>query len=754
MASRTPSRPTAQDDWSNDDYFEFNGQQQPVAPRTPSSLSKPNLNVISCDGRTVQMLSANANRSVRPPARTSYGNVGEESADGIMGSSSSGSGFTARSRYADMGDLDMMDGDDVEYPTIKGLETGRTSSTTAAKYGNGRSAVQAQVTGTALNGTAFITRLGSAGSRSTIKKHDAEMNEDLDWGDRAIPSSSKRSAATDLKNKLNLRLAKQQTGMRNQEDNWDDFDAGFDSDGEDDRKQSTLKAGTITYQNVMGTKLADQKQPPTQPGNIAGEGDDMEDGFQLPLTLQHLKLIPRSPQSAVLRHRSSRSSLASAATGQTSDWDNIGTPANARASGTSSRAASSVIPGTDQSEVDDHAAGARTELDRDAEDDLEDGLELPVPSFFSNGRARELNKLLDRKRKPAVLTASSPNIQTTYPSGTFKPFSTLMKPTLSSSAKLKYVPLAQDQLEDHLEDGLVLGDERTELTHGRLARIRQSRSTTGTPTGPRNAAGGTLKRGFISGRQKVESASDVRPPSRTISGSNGLRATPSNARINQASPSSPALPPSSSANTPSRLRHRTSHSRLGDAPSSSSLGKRQSMSSLREMAKLHETTGFSVYHLPIPSAPSYTAQTAASAARSAGNPRKGSGDSEWPTMDRSRTPSERSYGIRSASSSMNSTTGRSRAPIPPSFTQRPISDESSSFAPSPFPIDNKLRKSTGFRSYGDGTELDGIEDLQVDRAKEGMVKLPKGTLPSTGGSVGRSAGQQLGLGRPPRLPRK
>jgi hypothetical protein len=324
---------------------------------------------------------------------------------------------------------------------------------------------------------------------------------------------------------------------------------------------------------------------------------------------------------------------------------------------------------------------------------------------------------------------------------------------LSSSAKLKYAHHAQDQLEDHLEDGLVLEDERTELTHGRLARIRQSRATTGTPTGPRNAAGGTLKRGFISGRQKVESASDMRPASRSVSGSNGLLATPSNARIYQANAASPAVPPSSSANTPSRVRHRTSHSRLRDAPSSSSLAKRQSMSSLRDMAKLHEATASSSYRPAIPTGPSYSAQTAASAARSSGNPRKSSAEFDWPNLDRSRTPSERSYGIRSASSSMNSRTGRPRAPVPSSFTQQSIPDESSSFAPSAFPTDNKLRKSAGFRTYGDGTELDGIEDLQVDRAKEGMVKLPKGTF-SAGGSLSRSAGQQLGLGRPPRSLRK
>jgi hypothetical protein len=50
--------------------------------------------------------------------------------------------------------------------------------------------------------------------------------------------------------------------------------------------------------------------------------------------------------------------------------------------------------------------------------------------------------------------------------------------------------------------------------------------------------------------------------------------------------------------------------------------------------------------------------------------------------------------------------------------------------------------------------LDEIEDLQVDRAKEGMVTLPVGGYRSAGSSLGRSAGQHLGLGRPPRSNRK
>ena len=307
---------------------------------------------------------------------------------------------------------------------------------------------------------------------------------------------------------------------------------------------------------------------------------------------------------------------------------------------------------------------------------------------------------------------------------------------------------------------MVLQDERTELTHGRLARIRQSRATTGTPTGPRNAAGGTLKRGFITGRQKVEASVQKGDslgrqynPTRSVSGSNGLLATPSHSRTYTSTPSSPAphALPSSSANTPNRLRHQKSHSRLGRAPPSPSLGKRQSMSSIREMAQLHEATGFSTYYPPtaVTNAPSYSAQTAASAARAAGKTRTSSTESEeWPSRAPSRTPSERSLAPRSASSTLNSGSGKMRPPIPTAFTHDALTDKS---APA---VTSRLRKPHATRAYGNGTELDEIEDLQVDRAKEGMVTLPVAGYRSAGSSLGRSAGQHLGLGRPPRSNRK
>lgn len=741
------------EDWSNDDDFDFDDFDAPSASSGP--LLKPRLNITSSEGRTVKMLSVNAgSRNSDWQSRTTCGPDADVSSGGIVASASSGSSLARRSKNVDIGDLDLMDDDDDGYPTVKRQPARPILSTN----GHGKSSIHAQVTGTALDGRAYITRLGSAGPQKNVKQQDPDVCEDLDWGNKGDHASSARLDVMDLKNKLDFRLAGQRSNATIKQNDWDDFDAGC-NDEDDDARQATLKAGMVTYNHI--SKHPELKSTPVPRGNALEEDENMEDGFHLPLTLQHLKLITRSPQSSspVLRHRSSRSSLASATTGQTSDWDNIGTPGNARTraqgspSGISSRASSAVIPGTDQSEVDDRYRAGDV---HQSEDDLEDGLELPIPSFFANGRTRELNRLLDQKRKPGLSRESESGKEPRYSSGTEKLSSTLMKATLASAAKFKGLPIAQDQLEDQLEDGLVLEDERTELTRGRLARIKQSRATGGTPTGPRNAAGGTLKRGFITGRQKVEptmqkgdSLGRHHNGSRSASGSSGLLATPSHTRTYTSTPSLPTPHAvASSANTPHQLRHQKSHSRLGRAPPSPSLGKRQSMSSIREMAQLHETTGYSTFHPPTPViiAPSYSAQTAASAARAAGKIRKSSTESdEWPSRPGSRTPSERSLAPRSASSTINSGSGRLRAPIPAMFAHD-ITDESASAT-------SRLRKPHMARAYGDGTELDGIEDLQVDRAKEGLATLPVRTR-SAGNSLGRSAGGHLGLGRPPRPHRK
>lgn len=758
------SRPQTDDlyeDWSNDGDFVFeNSDTHVLAPiSTKAHLHPPA--TLSHAFKTVSPNVQPFNRTINPRAMDQSGS-GDSS--GVVASSSSGNGsaFTAGSRYADMDDMEVMDDEaDDGYSTIKGLDARSSSSRSTLGHANNGSTVQATVTGTALDGRAFITRLGTTNSRTRIAQPEPELEEDFDWDEDAQQVNSTPLAVTSLQEKLKLRLGNQHSvDVKREAADLDDFGFDDDSDVGEEARQTTLKAGTITYQAVAAQARSQMGSPAIQKTKLALEEENMEDGFQLPLTLKHLKLVSRSPQPAIIRHRSSRSSLASAATSRsTSDWDNIGTPGNARTrtpddrSETSSRTSSVVIPGTDQSETDQHPLD-RAEQELETDDDLEHGLELPTPSFFSGGRARELNRLLDQKRKPEK-SSDGPGAQ--------RISSNLSKATSSSTAKYKYVNQAQDRIEDHLEDGLVLQDERTELTHGRLARIRQTRANTGTPTGPRNAAGGTLKRGFITGRQRVEPTgrdtdlARTSQPSRFATSSSGP-ATPSRSRTPRTLATSPPpnaanMPSDLVSATPSRLRHQKSHSRLGQPPPSPSLGKRQSMSSLREMANLHETTGYSTYHPPVPNAPAYTAQTAASVARSTGKIRNSStGSDEWGTT-RSRTSSEHSSTVGSTPSTGANRTVKPRPPLSSAFAPDKRADYTSSSRLTG-PIVHQLKTPRSHILYGDGSELDAFEDLQLDRAKEGMLKVPKGSSGTGHGSLGRSAGSQLGLGRPPRSGRK
>lgn len=754
------------EDWSNDGDFVFDNNDTQCHPVPLTTRSKTHVRPSPTLSHAFKTVSPN----VRPYSRTinprAVDQSGSGDSSGVVASSSSGNGsaFTASSRYADMDDMELIN-DEAEggYSTIKGLDIRGSSSRSTLNSVHGGSAVPAEITGTALNGRAFITRLGSTNSRTRSSQPEPESDDGFDWDGDVQQADSNPLAVTSLQEKLKRRLANQQPDVAKRESgNLDDFDLDDDdSDGGEEARQTTLKAGAITYQAVAAQARSQMGSPAIQKTKLAHEEENMEDGFQLPLTLKHLKLVSRSPQPAVIRHRSSRSSFASAATSHsTSDWDNIGTPGNARTrtpddrSEGSSRASSVVIPGTDQSETDQQPVN-RAEQEMETDDDLEYGLELPMPSFFSGGHSRELNRLLDQKRKPKMSNECSE----TQPGP-----SSFAKPTLSSTAKFKYMNQAQDRIEDHLEDGLVLQDERTELTHGRLARIRQTRANTGTPTGPRNAAGGTLKRGFITGRQRVESTSRVTDssqtlqPSRSAGSSSGL-ATPSRPRTRRTSATSPptfsaSITTDLASATPSRLRHQQSHSRLGQPPPSPSLGKRQSMSSIREMANLHETTGYSTYHPLVQNVPSYTAQTAASVARSTGKIRNSStGSDEWGTT-RSRTPSEHSSTVRSTPSIGANRTVKPRPLLTSAFVPDMRADHTSSTRFPSVPIPHQLKTPKSHILYGDGTELDSIEDLQLDRAKEGMLKVPKGSSGAAYGSLGRSAGRHLGLGRPTSSGRK
>jgi hypothetical protein len=624
-----------------------------------------------------------------------------------------------------------------------------------------------EVTATMLGGRAFVTRLGptkhsSPAYRSKTQASHAEQreqvaeNEDLDFPVKLELKSSKVMADED------------------------EVDWGLD---EDDERESTLKAGAATLKGFRPPKKLDtdtirQGRKSLSSQSKYSEDDEesksQEDSFDLPAGLSHIKLATATFQSdTASRHQSSRSSrtstndkahLQNTGSTSTSGWDTPGSllPSHSRRSGhstsitsPSSSSNTSVTSlsmlGTDNSEVDDRGVLV---ADQEGED-MEDGLLLPNPTFFSSGRVQELNSLLDRKRKPQALPANHPPAsagnQRSSSGNSRTSSSDLTRPTIASASRSR----AKDRREESFEDGLVFDDAGTELDPGRLNRLRTiragisrtsdaGRTIRGTGTGLQrtalNVSGST--RGFISLEEMARTATQAGNSAKSWSpapvgtrvtsafvaeSSSGARARALESRsITNPSPSL-ASTLSLAAHTPNRLRHQKSYSRLQQPPPSPSMGRKQSLQSLQDaMANQSGNLGSRLGgECRRAVARSYEGQTAASVARAlrrdrdqaAPPPALSTGSagrmSSWSeqaaAIDRLTLPTSSSRAkARPAMSSIFA------ASSPPSALHRTLSP------PVPAQV---LRRPKKPRSYGDGTELDAFDDLRVDRQKESTMKV-------------------------------
>jgi hypothetical protein len=551
------------------------------------------------------------------------------------------------------------------------------------------------------------------------------------------------------------------------EPDWDDFDTMTD----DDETGGTLKVNSGTLKGLKsrygmsGGPLVDVSNQNQQKGihmvakPTAFDDDDVEADFALPLTLDHLKLASRKEYPATtLRHRTSRSSLLS--TTSRSDWDKeigdgIRSSHFASPSTSSTSITSGSMPVTDHSEVDIHA---KSIMVADEDEDFEQDLVLPTTSFFSTGRTRELNSLLDSKRRSHLQNQPhGQNTQTftkqngTYDSSTFKP-SRLTRATISSAAKSRY-----DPHEEAFEDGLVLEEEGAELNQTRLSRLRKARLPPATPS--KSLASGYKR--DASGRGGVEGGDLFRErrTSGKIENPEGKTRKVDSGRVMVDAISS--MPSATGPFSPHRLRPRKSHSRLNDrlAPSPGpSLIKKQSLASLRDaMAQNGEHGGV----------PSYVAPTASSAARQAAKSRERFSEAAHqplpPSPNRPRTPSDREQNAHRQTVPVSASKSKSRPAVGSAFI-RPSSSASNpchstlphSFMSSTMTVAQVLKKPKNLRTYGDGTELEGFDDLVVDRSKEGSNLASKGSgggLASysyvSGLPNGSNGNSSLGLGRPP-----
>ncbi|KAL1406743.1 hypothetical protein Q8F55_006147 [Vanrija albida] len=554
-------------------------------------------------------------------------------------------------------------------------------------------------------------------------------------------------------------------------------DLGFDL-GSDDEDQATLRASaTIKAMLPPPRRPADRTgsgtikgPPPKTPMPARPEDDDLETDLLLPLNLTNLTLATQSapPRSAP------RTSLASTATDKT-DWD---TPSTASTSGrrsnpggfswgddspvsrrgrASETSVTSISSGNDKSK--EHGPPADED---ELEEDYEDGLVLPDPSFFSARRTNVLNSILDRKRRPEY--APQPPAHERHRSATS----------------------ARNQGDDSFEDGLVLDNPRAELSQRRLDKKRLARTTIPVPfqlgaarkqklsTGPtpgldrtdrappppaprddarererdnRPALGrqspGAHRGRYTSGERRTlsggtqakDSATTARRPEspHALQRERSRERPPSRHRHtsgNMPAPPVPPIPPSHDnkrsaavntdpAPTPARtLRHQKSHHHLAPSPSPT-LARKQSLASLQDAiaaGHVRPGAGSSSHHnVPLPPLPAGLGH-ARNNLDHADDVFERDGKTEHREHRERDTPQLRqAYSTSRLTMPTSSSLAKIRAPVHNIFPRAGEgSGPSSSLKRPGQPVPRVMELPRRHRHWGDGTELEGIEDLRVE----------------------------------------
>ena len=476
-----------------------------------------------------------------------------------------------------------------------------------------------------------------------------------------------------------------------------------DEEDEDEEGVSTIKASggsTITQTKAAAKPVIDTIE------------EDFEDAFALPSDLTQLSLAPSS-----LNHRSSKASL---------EWGDKETSSSSQ----SSDAYSSL--GFADASPSSNSTSCPSLPDTETEEDEEelDGLVLPT-ALFESGQsgARQLQKILEMKKKAS-----------------------LTKVAVKSSSL---------NAEEDFEMGLVINDD-VDLSPSRLVHNTQHKSQRPTnrsysipsqrPSGLRPPSRAKLER----------SKSPANPPTSSAKQLQKLRLSPSpplqpptRTPTYQTLGSSFPVPSTSSAQNflspkPGSLRGQKSHSGLKPpTPPSTTrkLTRKASMSSLIESGHAQPSGSSSI---PDPSAKArYEEPTAASRAKSHKSSTSRMHDFKVPPT-RPHTPSSNPAALRltmptqsrlksrpalsqvfggSSEDSKSQINPRAPSPLPPrppsSSSSRPAGPSRNTTVSPVAP--RLLRRPKRLRTYGDGTELDGFEDLPTDRDKEVRYRVqPKG----------------------------
>ncbi|THV07656.1 hypothetical protein K435DRAFT_848069 [Dendrothele bispora CBS 962.96] len=462
---------------------------------------------------------------------------------------------------------------------------------------------------------------------------------------------------------------------------------------DDDEGASTIKVTALVKPTTSST------QPPIE--------EDFEDAFALPSDLTRLSLAPLS-----LNHRSSKNSLEWGDKDQTSSSqssDAYSTLGFADASPSSNSTSSVSLPDTE------------TEDDDEDGEDLMEGLVLPSGIFESGHGSRKLAQILELK-----------------------------KTTLHGSDQVK---VASPDPEDDFEMGLVIDDD-VDLSPSRLlhsAQQQKSQRSSARSTSLPSQRPTSLR---PPSRLKSERAkSPVNPPVSSARQFQKLRLSPSpplnpptRSQTFQALSPAPSSPSSFLLPKPASLRGQKSHSGLKPPTppgSNHKLTRKASLSSLMESSSSQasgsglSSAGSSKARYEEPTASSRAKTQRSATTRYKVPPTRPSTPSANPAAIRltmptvlSRTKSRPAlpsgFGFSSGNSGPQSPAFRTSSPLPRPPSSLSIKSTRSGYAPPPS-APRILRKPKRQRTYGDGTELDGFDDLPTDRDKESRFHVqPKG----------------------------
>ena len=468
-------------------------------------------------------------------------------------------------------------------------------------------------------------------------------------------------------------------------------DATSPVDVDDDEGISTIKLSDLPAALAKATETVN-----------ASVDDDMEADFALPSDLTQLSLRPQS-----LHHRGSKASF---------EWGDHTT-----SSASSSDAYSSLGFHPSNNSTVISLPDTDTDFNDTEEADL-DGLVIPTGLFESDQGRKHLTKILDQKKKIPKIEERS-NVASPNPEEDFE-----IGLVINGDDDLSPSKFAQTQ----------------ETKRGGIVTARSNSMPARTPTlsrPPSRLKGDRPKTPAEHLMSRAPSRSSVAPPLR-----------PTLSRRNQTLQALPPQPPPvpSSFVAPkqgqNKIRNQKSHGVLKTPPTNTrKLSRKASLSALLETSSAQESSA--PESSSSQSQPSYSATTAASRARTHANSisrMQVAGMHVPPT--RPSTPSDNPTALRLT---MPTTLSRTKSrpllsgvfppatpPLPPTPTgfppQRPASRASTSASAL---ASAKPARRLKRREFGDGTELDAIEDLPTDRDKEAKFRVQPKTaqnrIPST-----------------------